>query len=697
MEARKSRDLGGISHASERVIALGLVETAKLRLDERAFEEAVKLCRASLEFEDTPETRVELAIASLYAKKPADAVEQASLAAERDPQNALAWDIKGQALLQSEDYAGAATALGRSLELKQDADSIYALGIAYLGLGEKQKAADTFSQLLALTGDHGWSRVLVGRAYQERRLPQEAEAEFRNALRIDLRTPNAHYFWALTLLQANGWSPTSEVRSHLYEELKLNPRHFLANYWLGYLASKERNYNESDRYLRLAADLNPSQPETWLFLGLNAQNRAANRSAETYFRKAIALTKNLDPKEHLAIRRAYFALGRMLLSSGRKKEGGELLQKAQELQLEVRAESQKKPGAMNAEGGADVSGAVAPDIPETDDRNNFSATPGQGLMGGEDSRLAPSPVAKSPQDPAGKTEKHLRTILGSAFNDLATAEALQEKYDLADKHYRQAERWDSGIPGLRRNLGLAAFFVGKHAEAIRLLARVVTEEPGDAHARAVLALAYFATEDFARAAQTISPIADRAFQDPQLGFAWAKSLAETGNKRGAARALESLEKAGPSLSVESLIQFGQLWSELGETKRAAQLFRQALLVDPTNADAKCALGIALMRLSKQSEAVDLFLSVLVDHPDHAEARYRLGRALVEMGNFPEAIRNLQEATRLQPGRLSVHLDLEAAYRKAGRTEEADREHALYLSLKNQQQVGVESRRKGPSK
>jgi tetratricopeptide (TPR) repeat protein len=697
MEARKSGDLGGISRASERVIALGLVEMAKLRLDERAFDEAVKLCHASLEYEDTPETRVELAIASLYAKKPSDAVQQASIATERDPQNALAWNIKGQALLQIKDYAGAAIALGRSLELKQDPESMYALGLGYLGLGEEQKAADTFSQLLELTGDHGWSRVLVGRAYQEQKLAQEAEAEFRNALRIDPRTPEAHYFWALTLLQANEWSPTPEVRSHLYEELNLNPRHFLANYWLGYFASKERDYDESDRYLRLAAKLNPSQPETWLFLGLNAQRRADNRSAETYFRKAIALTKNLDSKEHLAIRRAYFALGRILLSSGRKKEGEELLQKVQELQLEVRAESQKKLGSTKAEPGAGVRGAVAPDIPETDDRNNFLATPGQGLISGADSRVALRPVAKKPQDPAGKTEKHLRTILGSAFNDLATAEALQEKYDLADKHYREAERRDSGIPGLRRNLGLAAFFVGNPAEAIRLLARIVKEDPGDAHARAVLALAYFAIEDFARAAQTISPIADRALQDPQLGFAWAKSLAETGNKRGAARALESLEKAGPSPSVEGLIQFGQLWSELGETNRAAQLFRQALLVDPTNADAKCALGIALMRLSKQSEAVDVFLSVLVDHPDHAEARYRLGRALLEMGNFPEAIRNLEEVASLRPGRLSVHLDLEAAYRKAGRTEEADREHALYLSLKNQQQVGVESRRKGPSK
>ncbi|PYU45381.1 MAG: hypothetical protein DMG53_14460 [Acidobacteria bacterium] len=688
MEARKAGELGAIGLASEKLIALGLVDMAKLRLDAKAYEEAAKLCRESLEFEDTPETRVELAIVSLYAKKPAEAVEQSSLAAERDPRNALAWNIKGEALLRQEDYAGAAAALSNSLELKQDAESVYALGIAHLGIGEKQKAAGDFSQLLALTGEHGWSLVLVGRAYREAGMIAEAESEFGSALRLDPRTPEGHYYLALTLLQSNAWNPTPEVKSHLHEELKLNSRHFFANYLLGFFATNERNYDEADRYLQLAAKLNPALPEVWLYLGLNAHDRGANRLAETYFRKAIALATNDIPTEHLSIRKAYFGLGRILLSTGRKAESDKLFQKARELQREEQAEGQRRMASENAKSGAGVAGGSVPYIPEADSRNSVATASRQGLNGGEEARTV-SRKASDSQSPAGKGEEHLRAILGSSFNDLATAEALQEKYDLAFKHYREAERWDSRIPNLQRNLGLAAFFVGKPAEAIRLLARVVTEEPGDAHARVVLALAYFAAEDFAKTAQTISPIADRALQDPQLGFAWAKSLAETGNKRGAAHALETMEKADSRLSVESLIQFGRLWSELREIARAAQSFRRILLVDPANADAKFALGIALMSLSKQSEAADLFLSVLVDHPDHVEARYQLGRALLQSGNFPEAIRNLEEVTRLQPARLSVHLDLEAAYRKAGRAAEADRERVLCGALKNRRRPARE--------
>jgi len=72
-------------------------------------------------------------------------------------------------------------------------------------MGEKKKAAETFEKFLAQVGDFGWSRVLVGRAYQGQGMSQEAEIEFNNALVLDPTTPNANYFWAITILQGQ-WS-----------------------------------------------------------------------------------------------------------------------------------------------------------------------------------------------------------------------------------------------------------------------------------------------------------------------------------------------------------------------------------------------------------------------------------------------------------------------------------------------------------
>jgi len=545
MEARKSGDPVAIGGASEQVLALALAQMAKLRLDEKAYEQSIDLCRESLRFEDTAETRVEIAIASLYAKKLSDAVKQASAAAEMDSQNSLAWTVKGEALLQNKDYTGASEALRKSLEIKQDAESFYALGTAQLGMGTKQKAAESFAQFLAQVGEFGWSRVLVGRAYQGQGLSQEAEVEFQKAVLLNPATPNANYFWALALLQGNGWNPDAEVFSHLRAELRLNLRHFEANYMLGSLASTARDFNESDRYLQSASEINPAVPETWVLLGLNAQRRKSNQAAMAYFRKAIELSKNLDPKEHLELRKAYFSLGRLLMASGRTREGEEFLKEAREqLQAQLAAENRK---SLDPSGGGDEKegmGGNAQYVPNSDsNRQPFLTLPStkSATTAVHSRSIAGAHPRPNPEE---KGKAYLASVLGASFNDLATAEALGEKYQEAFDHYKEAARWAPQIPGLQRNLGLAAYFAGQSAEAIRQLSKVVTQTPGDAHSRAVLALAYFTSGNFAKTVQTIIPIANRALRDPELGLAWATSQAQSGNKRAAMHTLEVLETSG---------------------------------------------------------------------------------------------------------------------------------------------------------
>lgn len=554
MDARNSGDPAAIGRASGRVLALALAEMARLRLDKKAYDHAVRLSEESLRFEDAPETRVEIALANLYAKNPTEAAKQASTATEMDPQNPLAWTIKGEGLLESRDYAGASEAFAKALALKRDAESFYALGTAQLGMGEKQKAAETFAKFLAQVGDFGWSRVLVGRAYQGQGMSQEAETEFNNALVLDPTTPNANYFWAITILQGNGGNATPEVYSHLQAELRLNPRHFEANYMLGSLASTARNEIESDRYLRLASEIKPSMPETWVLLGLNAQRRKANRAAMTYFRQAIERGKNLDSTEHFELRKAYFGLGRLLIASGKTKEGEELLAKAKELQVQILTENRKKFTGTKEEEREGMR-ADAPYIPEADsNRQPYGSLSSTKAATATEKSYAKPPGAAHPRsDPRRKEEAYLAEVLGASFNDLATAEALESKYGDALNHYREAALWDPQIPGLQRNLGLAAYFAGQPAEAIRLLSKTMMQAPGDSHARAVLGLAYFSFGNFAKTVLTITPVAEQALQDPELGLAWATSLTQVGNKKAAIRALESLEASGKLL--EAIEQF----------------------------------------------------------------------------------------------------------------------------------------------
>jgi tetratricopeptide (TPR) repeat protein len=255
------------------------------------------------------------------------------------------------------------------------------------------------------------------------------------------------------------------------------------------------------------------------------------------------------------------------------------------------AENRKK-FPTTQEGGSGM-GGDAPYIPEAEQKSSrygeLASLKGETAEQSLPSKLCGAPHART--DPQGKEEAYLGEVLGASFNDLATAEALEQKYQQAFDHYREAARWSPKIPGLQRNLGLAAYFASKPDEAVRLLSKVVTEAPGDAQARAVLGLAYFASGKFAQTVKTLRPLGDRTTQDPELGFARAKSLAETGNKEEAKRALQNIGKEDAKLSVAQLIQFGELCRQLGQMEQAKQLFHRALTIEPDNAVAKCALQL----------------------------------------------------------------------------------------------------------
>jgi len=83
-------------------------------------------------------------------------------------------------------------------------------------------------------------------------------------------------------------------------------------------------------------------------------------------------------------------------------------------------------------------------------------------------------------------EEFLRSVLGGAFNDLATVEAMQKQYAIALGHYQEAEGWDPKVPNLMRNLGFTAYRAGNQPEAIRALRKALALAPDDDAARAAL-------------------------------------------------------------------------------------------------------------------------------------------------------------------------------------------------------------------
>jgi len=714
--ARKSGDPAAVAAANGSLIAFALREMGQLRLLEAAYPQAIELYRRSLDFEDIPATRVDLSIADLQAGRLDDAIGDSQKALVLAP-DVRAYEVSGRAWSRKREYAKAADALSRAVQIRPDVETLYALGITLLSSGDpadKQRAAAVFQQMIQVAGDSGSIHVLFGRAYRDAEDLPSAIRELNRAIELDPRTPHAHYFLGLAILSQNEWKPTPEATAELRKELEYYPRDFLANYMMGFTDSIERQYEESNKFLNIAASINPTWPEPFLYLGLNAFALDDMKTAEADLRKAIALTGQDESRSNYQIRRAYVDLARIFAKSGRSDEADEFVAKAHDLQNKVMQQTQQSVTTMALAGGAGSAAALVPINTEQEDEAAPALALNADPFGRVDaSTLAHANLSPKQREEADSQEKRLRALLGLSFNDLATSEAVRGEFTAALGHYQEAERWDPAIAGLLKNLGLCAYRIKDYPEAIRGLSQALAANPADAPVRAMLGMAYFSSDAFAPAAHTFTPLGARGMQDSLVGYAWAMSLARTGDVKTAAEVLAQFEKG--KLSNDAVMLVGQLWTEIGDYGRAVAAFHRVLDSDPSfpkahlaageadvrwehwpeaagefkaelalapgDPEAKYNLGFVYTQESKTDEALDLFEEVIAADPDYANAQYQVGKILLDRGKLEDAIAHLEAAARLSPNTDYVHYQLQAAYRKDARIADADRELAIYKELK----------------
>jgi len=89
--------------------------------------------------------------------------------------------------------------------------------------------------------------------------------------------------------------------------------------------------------------------------------------------------------------------------------------------------------------------------------------------------------------------------------------------------------------------------------------------------------------------------------------------------------------------------------QLGKPDEAEAHFRLALRSRPDYADAHSGLGIALADQAKLDEAVTHFRQALRIRPDFAEVHSNLATALEHQGRLEEALAHFQQALRIRPG------------------------------------------------
>ncbi len=123
-----------------------------------------------------------------------------------------------------------------------------------------------------------------------------------------------------------------------------------------------------------------------------------------------------------------------------------------------------------------------------------------------------------------------------------------------------------------------------------------------------------------------------------------------------------------------------------ERAEAAKEYQQELQLSPQHVPAMVELALVQIDDFNATEGAAMAVRAVALDPKNSRAQFALGRALLETDRFQESAGHLEIAKRLAPDSAPIRFALAKDYRALGRTKEAERESAAFLSLKAKNDV-----------
>lgn len=123
-------------------------------------------------------------------------------------------------------------------------------------------------------------------------------------------------------------------------------------------------------------------------------------------------------------------------------------------------------------------------------------------------------------------------------------------------------------------------------------------------------------------------------------------------------------------NVELLMQQGMRFLDLGDTQNAAETFRQATVLAPTDSKAFFYYGVSLLEQGKLEEAAQAFETSTRLDPTSAPAWHNLGYSYYRLGFIEKAIESFQRSIAIQADKWDSHLLLGLCYLQTAKLEQS---------------------------
>lgn len=617
--AQKYQAAHDLDHAAQQYrifIADALGELALGRAHAGEYDKAANYFDTALNLvPDFPTMQIEYARVALDSGNFDHAKLLASNAIRNYPNNpkveADAHAILGRVLLKVNEESEAKQEFEAAVALDPTFENGYELAVADLDLGDGKSAAKIFSEMLASFGDTAAIHMYFGQAYGRSDFQDDAVSEFKKAIAKDDRLPGVHYSLAAAYLSTSGSSKLPEAEQELKKEIEISPTNAAAYAALGHLLAQQHSdpaaQSEAESDLKRATELDPQSPDGFLFLGQFYADAHKLPEAEAALRQSIALTKDVSRNAY-QVQKAHYLLGRLLMQTGEVDEGKKEIAASQSLmQQNLQRDQNQLSDYLQTKKTAQAATAMGPEMPMTV----------------EDRTVDPSAAHQMDE-----LEKNLAPPIADSYNNLGAIAGGKSDYRSALQYFEHAAEWNPALPGLDINWGRAAFAAGAFAQAVGPLNHYLQANPTDKDMREELGLSQFSVKDYVAARKTLEPLDGTSSEAPQLQYAYAVSLIQTGDPAGGVMRLLTLEEANP---------------EVAPVHRA--------------------LGEAYATMKSAAAADELETAIRLD-PADAEAHVDLARLRLAQGNTKAAVTHLQAAVKLEPGNVALQKELADVSRAA---------------------------------
>jgi len=274
---------------------------------------------------------------------------------------------------------------------------------------------------------------------------------------------------------------------------------------------------------------------------------------------------------------------------------------------------------------------------------------------------------------------------GPAFAFLGLCEYETRDYDRALEHFR---KWSlHGSPGTDELIDVAGFHwallltrEGRFVQALYLLAAKAQKR---GYSPALAEAMGLASLRMAKLPEEYPPE-----RRESIWLAGAAAFYASLRPQAFERSDEYARRLLLHYGQEPNVHFfrGSLLAFQKKRDEAKEEYEQELRISPRHVPALVELARLYVEGREFAEAMSFAQRATQIEPQDPMAHYMLGRALLATGDLQKSVRELETGKQLAPDSASIRFQLATAYRKLGRNKEAQREFAVFASLKSKQEV-----------